>query len=69
MTPEDRAEYARRYYAEHPELREYHRERMKVRRRHLRQKRAAMAAAQFTLHDLSCPYPDKGCRCRALVVR
>jgi hypothetical protein len=62
------AEYARRYYAEHPELREYHREAMATRRRLLRQKRQAMARAAFTLHALSCPYPERGCRCRALVV-
>ena len=69
MTPDERSEYARRYYADHPELREYHRERMKIRRRHLRQKRQAMASASFTLHDLSCEYPAKGCACRVLIVR
>jgi hypothetical protein len=69
MTPEERAEYARRYYREHPELREYQRERMATRRRLLRQKRQAMASASFTLHALSCPYPERGCACRVLVVR
>lgn len=69
MTPDKRAEYARRYYAEHPELREYAREAMATRRRLVRKKRTAMASAQFTLHAISCPYPEKGCRCRAIVVQ
>ena len=68
MTPEERAEYARRYYAEHPELREYQREHMRIRRRLLRQKAAAFNRATASLHDLRCPYPTKGCRCRAVVV-
>jgi hypothetical protein len=31
-------------------------------------KAAAMAGAEFTLHDLACPYPELGCACRVLIV-
>lgn len=69
MTPAERADYARRYYAEHRvELVPYNRERQKVRRRLLRQKAAAFERATATLHELRCEYPAKGCRCRAVVV-
>lgn len=50
------------------EQREYQRQWMRTYRRLIRQKHQAMAAAKFTLHDYSCPYPEKGCRCKAIVV-
>jgi hypothetical protein len=50
------------------ELRAYNREWHRTRARLLRQKRKAMASAWATLHDISCPYPAKGCRCRAIVL-
>jgi hypothetical protein len=39
------------------------------RERALQAKGYAMAAASYTLHALSCPYPERGCDCRVLVVR
>jgi hypothetical protein len=34
----------------------------------LTRKAEAMAAADYCLHDLGCPYPVSGCNCRVLVV-
>jgi len=69
MTPAERSERGRRYYAEHrEELVAYNREYMRTRRRLLRSKAAAFARAWASLHELPCHYPEKGCSCRAVLL-
>lgn len=58
--------YQRKWRAAHPT---YKRDWMRVNRPNRRQVKAlAIASARISLHELSCPYPAKGCGCRVVLI-
>jgi hypothetical protein len=53
-TPEERLAYNREWHRNYQRL--------------IREKRERMAQGWGSLHDIGCPYPAKGCRCKAIIL-
>lgn len=69
VTPDERSEYNRRYWiANRDRLLTRKRDQARRRKLQIRRKMQAFVRSWATLHDAGCPYPAKGCRCRAIVL-